>query len=475
MILSCAALPAVGQPWRDHGPLQVSRDRHHLAHADGTPFLWVADTGWGLFQQLTREEVDHYLDRRQAQGFTVIQSVAFWYPHGGGIPNGPHNASNAYGHRPFQGERDEPRTAEPRILAGGGPSQPNDYWDHADYIVRAVRERHMVLALLPCWGRAYVTQEFTDSHVEFDAAEAKAYGEYLGVRYRDEPHIVWVLGGDAKAQKDAYDKRPVFRAMAEGIVKGVTGTAPAWNEAHPAWSKLLLTYHPDGHVTLNSSSWFHQDAWLSANGVEVWGDIDKVYPVMLADYGRTDPVKPSLFLEGSYEFGSYRHTCGWITPLRTRQQFYHTFFAGGAGHTYGAGPVWAMRGQGGGYNCGYTWQNALAFPGAKQVAHIGKSFLLAHHWPHWVPDQSLILSGNGDEAARKAAVRCTRGRMTLVYFADYSSADIRNPLAEPCRARWFNPSSGETKAAGSLQGEASQTMTPPGGWEDAILIMESDA
>lgn len=466
-------LPVFGQPWQEHGRLQVSTDRHTLAHADGTPFLWIADTGWGLFQQLKREAVDHYLDKRQQQGFTVIQSVAFWYPHGGDIPNGPHNATNAFGHRPFTGPRDHPNTSEPWVVAGGSPTQPNDYWDHADYIVQAVRQRHMILALLPCWGRAYVTKEFNDSHIEFNAMEAKAYGEFLGKRYRSEPHLVWVLGGDAKARQKSYDKRPVFRAMAEGIVKGVTGASPAWNESHPAWKELLLTYHPDGHVTLNSSSWFHEEPWLTANGVEVWGSIDRVHPVMLTEYQRSAPAKPSLFLEGSYEHGPYKHECGWITPRRTRQQYYHTFFAGGAGHTYGAFPVWPMRGVGGGDSCGHTWQQALDFPGARHVAEIGKAFLREHHWPKWIPDQSVICTGNDVPESLKTAVHCAQGRMTLVYFPDTTPATIRNPLGTQGRASWFDPRNGDTRDAGEWPINIAKPMTPPKDWEDAILVLKA--
>ena len=69
-------------PWQ-HGKLQVSYNGHYIQHEDGNPFLWIGDTGWGMFQQLTREEVDQYLNSRQDLGFTVIQAVAHWSPHGG--------------------------------------------------------------------------------------------------------------------------------------------------------------------------------------------------------------------------------------------------------------------------------------------------------------------------------------------------------------------------------------------------------
>ncbi|MBD0279300.1 MAG: DUF4038 domain-containing protein, partial [Flavisolibacter sp.] len=87
----------------------------------------------------------------------------------------------------------------------------------------AVKKRNMYLALLPCWGRAYITTQMGNQQ-EFTGEEANAYGKFLGERYRNEPHILWVLGGDAKAQFKGYDqnnhlqewdKRSVFRAMAE--------------------------------------------------------------------------------------------------------------------------------------------------------------------------------------------------------------------------------------------------------------------
>lgn len=473
-ILICPLGLLAQSPWQQHGKLQVSENGHTIQHRDGTPFLWIGDTGWGMFQQLTREEVDHYLDNRQKLGFTVIQSVVFWYPHGGGIKSGPHNAANAYGHRPFSGDEDSPDTAEPLIVKGGSPESPNDYWDHVDYIIGAIKKRNMYLALLPCWASTFVT-----SAKEFTESEARTYGVFLGKRYQQVPNILWVLGGDTKAQMKGYDKnqnfrefdnRHIFRAMAEGLAHGVTGETPAWHEAHPAWERLFLTYHPDGYVQYNSSNWFHEDAWLTANGVEVWKEVDDVYRTMLDDYQRTDPVKPSLFLEGSYEYGTYRHECGWVTPVRVRRQFYHTFFAGGAGHTYGAGPIWAMRGNGGDYNCGYTWKQALDFPGAVQVAVVGKAFLMEHQWSQWIPDGAVIGSV-GEGESLKAAVTTASSDMALVYYSNNSHTRVNNVLKKEADAYWFYPRDGQVKQAGRFQRNEARDMAPPERWEDAILVL----
>jgi hypothetical protein len=463
-------------PWQKHGKLEVSSNGHYIQHADGSPFLWIGDTGWGMFQQLTREEVNQYLDSRQSLGFTVIQAVAHWSPHGGGLNRSPDNAANAYGHRPFTGEAKYPNTSQPLLVKGGGLHSPNDYWDHADYIIEAVKKRSMYLALLPCWAAQLIT-----GTGEYTSEEAKSYGTFLGKRYGKEPNIIWVLGGDTKAQIAAYDKnqkyseydyRNIYRAMAEGIVLGVTGQNPAWNEKHPAWDEVFFTYHPNGDAPYGSSQWFHQDAWQDANGVEVWKEVHDVYRTMLDDYQLSNPVKPSLFLEGSYEFGSYRHECGWVTPVRVRRQFYHTFFAGGAGHTYGAGPIWAMRGNEGDYNCGYTWQQALDFPAAAQVAVIAKKFLAEHKWNEWLPNGNVI-SGVGEGESLKTAVTTVSNDMALVYFSNNSHCRVHNVLNKEAELYWFYPRNGQKEMALSLKENESRIMVPPSKWEDAILVLRA--
>ena len=57
-----------------HGFLQVSADQRFLAHADGTPFLWVADTLWGATVWLTEAGFHEAVADRRAKHFTVLQT-----------------------------------------------------------------------------------------------------------------------------------------------------------------------------------------------------------------------------------------------------------------------------------------------------------------------------------------------------------------------------------------------------------------
>src|SRR5688500_206556 len=90
--------PHEGPGWDlRRGDLAVAKNGRFLVHKDGTPFLFLADTAWELFHRSTREEIDLYLDKRRAQGLTVIQAVCLSVLDGVRVPN-------SYGHRPLVNE-----------------------------------------------------------------------------------------------------------------------------------------------------------------------------------------------------------------------------------------------------------------------------------------------------------------------------------------------------------------------------------
>ena len=99
---------------------------------------------------------------------------------------GPIDAPNLYGHAPFiDGDFTRP-------LVRPGPD--NDYWDYADYLIRRAREHGLYMAIVAVWGNSLGED---DSHpLVAEPETAYAYGWFLGHRYRDEPHIIWLLGGD---------------------------------------------------------------------------------------------------------------------------------------------------------------------------------------------------------------------------------------------------------------------------------------
>jgi hypothetical protein len=129
-----------------------------------------------------------------------------------------------------------------------------------------------------------------------------------------------------------------------------------------------------------------------------------------------------------------------------------------------------MRGNEGDYNCGYTWKQALDFPGAAQVAGVAGKFLTDHKWAEWVPNGNVI-SGTGQGETLKSAVVTRSGEMALVYYSNNSHTRVNNVLEKEAEAYWFYPRNGQTRNTEGFKQKESREMAPPGKWEDAILVL----
>lgn len=66
---------------------------------------------------------------------------------------------------------------------------------------------------------------------------------------------------------------------------------------------------------LNSSQ---AQPWLDFHGFQTWKSIDKVESAIRHNDSLSDPVKPTIFLEGAYEGGRYPEPGGRITDLSER-------------------------------------------------------------------------------------------------------------------------------------------------------------
>ena len=68
------------------------------------------------------------------------------------------------------------------------------YWDHMDYIIKSAASRGIYIGMVCIWGTP-VEQGLMNEK------EAVAYGKFLAERYKDEPNIIWMIGGDIRGIK----------------------------------------------------------------------------------------------------------------------------------------------------------------------------------------------------------------------------------------------------------------------------------
>ena len=210
--------------------------------------------------------------------------------------------------------------------------------------LRECKRLGLYALVLPAWGSAVVGDYSGKPTAEvcFTEDSARRYGCWLGERYKEEPHLAYVLGGDRSAVNGERDSRPVFRALAEGLAQGTGGQA-------------LMTYHPRKKAP-QSSAWFHADPWLSFHGIQHWPE-DQIAAVE-HDWKLTPP-KPTWLFEGRYEaYWKTKEPEKW-GAWQARFQAYQTVFAGAFGHTYGHERVFGFG------KDGWDWNKELDSPGAR--------------------------------------------------------------------------------------------------------------
>lgn len=441
LLVAALAPPLAAQPDR----LRVAANGRYLERGDGRPFFYLGDTAWELFHRLNAEEAEFYLRNRAAKGFTVIQAVVLSQLGG---PDGP----NAYGEAP---------------LIGGDPRRPNEaYFRHVDRILDQAGSLGLFIGLLPTWG-SYWKQVGRKQAPLFNVENARAWGRFLGRRYRDKA-VIWILGGDENIESDA--ERTVVEAMAAGLKEGDGG-------AH------LATYHPRGPGL--SSDYFHGAAWLDFNMFQSsHGGHDHDNGLYAEhDYALTPP-KPTLDGEPRYEtipVGFYFRDANRLDRFDdydVRQAAYWSLLAGACGHTYGHNSIWQMwqPGREPLVGANIPWREALDHPGAFQMGLLKRLFT-SRPFEKLTPAPQMILDGPRSGGAKVRAACARDGSFAFIYSPRGEPFTVNKSLIRARRLKeiWFDPRYGASYEVHRSENAGYQTYTPPtsGRGNDWLLILEA--
>ncbi|MBX0329613.1 glycoside hydrolase family 140 protein [Oscillochloris sp. ZM17-4] len=429
--------------------LAVSVDGHHLVTTDGRPFFWLGDTAWELFHRLTLDEATAYLENRAAKGFTVIQAVAL---------------------AEFDGLH-TPTPAGARPLHSDDPAKPDEaYFAHMDAVIRLAAALGLYIGLLPTWGDK-VTPMWGGGPAVFTESNARAYGRWLGARYKGDSNLIWVLGGDRPPQHDGADDRTIWRAMASGLADGL-GRVP------------IISYHPPGGTS--SATWLHSEPWVSLNMIQSGhgaGHDVPTWEMIAHDYARLPP-KPTLDGEPNYEdhpvspWPTWDPASGYFDDYDVRKQCWRSVFAGGCGVTYGHHAIWqcAAPSYAPVNHVTMTWREALDRPGAGQVRHL-RALIESRPMLTRIPDQSIIAGGAGSGGAHSRACRGSDGAYLMIYLPTPQPISVRLDAVagKMARAWWYDPRDGAATPISELPTEGTQTFTPPAGGPDWALVIDDVA
>ena len=478
------------RPW-DNGRLEVSDNGRFLRHADGTPFFWLADTGWLLPERLNRDEAEHYLSRCAEAGYNVVQVQVV-----NGVP-----AFNAYGQMSmtpdfeFVGQVRGGRSVMGgvRSVEGGGrnassagdispsslhtppsshhtPPSPNlsyGYWDHMDYIVDCAARHGIYVGMVCIWGGLVKA-----GHM--DEAKAVRYGRFLAERYGRKKNIVWIIGGDIEGS--------VRTAVWDTLATTIKSIDP----------NHLMTFHPRGRTT--SAKWFNDRPWLDFNmfqsGHRRYGQRmgNKHYPIpdgteedswMYVDSAwQHRPLKPVLDGEPSYEGipqGLHDGNEPRWTARDVRRYAYWSVFAGSCGHTYGNNSImqFVRPGVTGAYFAdgdSHPWYRALDDPGYNQMKYL-RHLMLSLPYFDRIPDQTAVRN-NGVRYDRLLA---TRGQDYLLVY-NHTGRDMTVDLTKISGGEkdvwWMDPTDGRLTYLGRHPSRVTtfRYHASPSGVPDGVLI-----
>ena len=163
-------------PW-SNGKLVVSEEGRYLKHENGAPFFWLGETGWLLPERLNRDEAEYYLEQCKHRGYNVIQVQT--------LNNVP--SMNIYGQYSMIDGYNFKNINQKGVYG---------YWDHMDYIIRTAAKKGLYIGMVCIWGSPVNRGEMT-------VEQAKAYGKFLAERYKDEPNIIWFIGGDIRGDENS--------------------------------------------------------------------------------------------------------------------------------------------------------------------------------------------------------------------------------------------------------------------------------
>jgi hypothetical protein len=413
-------------PLYKHGALRISADCRHFEHADGTPFLWLADTWWkGLSKRLSWEGFRELTADRKAKGFNTIQIVCGPYPDEQAFDPGWANE----GGLPYENR-------EYTLL---NPA----YFDYADRRIACLVEAGLMPALVGAWGRSDC-----DAMKVAGVAGLQRHWRYLVARYAAYP-LVLIPGGEV----------PGEAKYGEG----------SWGEVVQYLCEI------DPYKRLKSSHEYAVPAreQRPLNDFELVGGSHfspmsaETFAVFTKRYAE-QPTMPVLCGETGYEGHMQRHFAD-----TQRYVFWMYMLSGAAGHTYGAAglhhmgvegdpglkPIWDYT----------TWQQAIEFPGATQVGMGGK-LLEAYPWhrfeahPEW-SDSDCFAAG-------------IPGQVRFIYRSNRSVYDWTGPRIKaleeeiPYTAFYFDPATGRRFNLGTIKKVADHAQ-PFAGHATPLLLEDS--
>lgn len=403
---------------RAQAPLRLADNRRYLVGGDGKPFLFLADTAWSIVWKGTPDQWATYLDRRAAQGYSVLQVTLLPWRW---------EMVDVDGNRPFH---------------DGDPARPNDpYFARYDRFLAMAAERGLWTCLMLIWGGPRPLLPA----IHFTTEQAVAFARWAVARFTRYP-MLWSASGDAPYAEEIEK----WEAVGQAIEDADPNDHPTTNHLPP---------------TMNWRFLHHRSAWHDFHMIQTGhrrratADIGAL-PLA---YHAAEPVKAYVNGEPWYENHPSRDDRAVygpaFTPAEVRYAFWVSILCGATmGHTYGAQGIWNWKRPGddetevAGPQIGPPWYEAIDYAGAEQCG-IGARFLRTLPWWRLGPcPERVALDPAPADLLRRPVCASIPGELYLAYAPDATGALVVKGIEDgDWQAAWLDPRTGAEQPIGAVE------------------------
>ncbi len=428
-------------------PVKVSSTNPRLlVDQTNAPFLLVGDAPHSLLVNLSQSDAAYYLADRGANGFNSLWVELLCVPYTGGRTNG----SLLNGTLPFT-----------KTLPNGefDLSTPNEaYFSYVDTVIKMAGTNGLQILLDPL-----DTGGLIQTALDNGSNKCRAYGQYLGNRYKNFPNLIWLSGNDFQNWSTPADDT-VILAIAQGIKDNDT------NHLQTVELDYLVS------TSLNDSN------WKPMVGLNLAYTYYPTYDEILHGYQQT-PVMPVFLGEEHYEFETVGESVAeYGTSQVLRYQEYWTMLSGGVGQIYGNGYTWPFLS---------GWKSYLDSQGVAQLK-LATALFSSHAWYNLVPDVSHVFltagygtyssSGLTTSSDYATAAKTADGTLAMAYLPTIRTVTVNlAAMSGAVTAQWFDPENGSysTISGSPFANTGTHTFTPTannsGGDPDWILVLTAAA
>ena len=418
------------------GPVRLGPTGRYLVLQNGVPFLILGEPPQAMIGNLSEADADLFLSNRQSHGFNTVWINLLCASYTGCHADG----TTFDGIAPF---------TDPSNLF-----TPNEaYFVRADRMLQLAEKYGFLVLLDPAETGSWLSVLQNNG-----LAKARAYGQWLGTRYKNFPNIVWMSGNDFQSWSNPSDD-----ALVQAVALGIKDTDS--NHIHT----VELNYPVSSSLADNS--------WAPIISLNAAYTHYPTYAEVLYAYNQSASL-PVFMVEANYEFENNSGIDPSTSAILRRQEYW-TALSGATGQLYGNGYTWGFKD---------GWKTQLDTPGAVQVAYV-KALFEPRAWYELVPDQAhtVVTAGYGTFTATGSigandyvtAARTPSGKLVMAYVPSVRTVavDMRQ-LSGSATARWYDPVVGTfTSITGSpFANTGSHNFTAPGtnagGDEDWVLILE---